>query len=67
MARLRQQHPQNYVSSGNIHTDFENIIRYLNTAEFGDKTKRETASWIYIPPVEKAAFTNPAICTPNAI
>ena len=41
MARLRQQHPQNYVSSGNIHTDFENIIRYLNTAEFGDKTIAE--------------------------
>jgi len=38
MARLRQQHPQNYVSSGNIHTDFENVIRYINSAELGDKT-----------------------------
>ena len=37
------------------------------TAEVGDKTKRETASWIYIPPVAKAAFTNPAISAPNAI
>jgi len=41
MARLRQQHPQNYVSSGNIHTDFENVIRYLNAAELGDKTVGE--------------------------
>ena len=37
------------------------------TADVGDKTKRETASWIYIPPVEKAAFTNPAIKAPDAI
>lgn len=41
MARLRQQHPQNYVNSGNIHTDFENVIRYLNAAELGDKTVGE--------------------------
>ena len=38
MARLRQQHPQNYVNSGNIHTDFENLIRYINSAELGNKT-----------------------------
>ena len=41
MARLRQQHPQNYVNSGNIHTDFENVIRYLNAAELGNKTVGE--------------------------
>lgn len=41
MARLRQQHPQNYVNSGNIHTDFENVIRYINAAELGDKTVSE--------------------------
>lgn len=41
MARLRQQHPQNYVNSGNIHTDFENVIRYINSAELGDKTISE--------------------------
>ena len=41
MARLRQQHPQNYVNSGNIHTDFENVIRYINSAELGDKTVSE--------------------------
>lgn len=41
MARLRQQHPQNYVNSGNIHTDFENVIRYINAAELGNKTVGE--------------------------
>ena len=47
MARLRQQHPQNYVSSGNIHTDFENIIRYINAAEFGDKTIGELLAVLF--------------------
>ncbi len=41
MARLRQQHPQNYVNSGNIHTDFENLVRYINAAERGNKTVGE--------------------------
>ena len=41
MARLRQQHPQNYVNSGNIHTDFENLVRYINAAELGNKTVGE--------------------------
>lgn len=41
MARLRQQYPQNYVSSGNINTEMENIIRYLNAAELGNKTISE--------------------------
>lgn len=47
MARLRQQHPQNYVNSGNIHTDFENVIRYLNTAELGNKTVAELLSVLF--------------------
>ena len=47
MARLRQQHPQNYVSSGNIHTDFENVIRYINSAELGDKTIGELLSVLF--------------------
>ena len=47
MARLRQQHPQNYVSSGNIHTDFENIVRYINAAEFGDKTIGELLAVLF--------------------
>lgn len=38
MARLRQQHAQNYVSSSNVHTEFESIVRYLNSAERGNKT-----------------------------
>ena len=47
MARLRQQHPHNYVSSGNIHTDFENVIRYLNAAELGDKTVGELLAVLF--------------------
>lgn len=41
MARLRQQYPQNYGSTGNINTEFESIVRYLNSAELGDKTVAE--------------------------
>ncbi len=41
MARLRQQHPQNYTSSGNISVEFENLVRYLNAAEIGNKTIAE--------------------------
>lgn len=47
MARLRQQHPQNYVNSGNIHTDFENIVRYINTAELGNKTIGELFATLF--------------------
>ena len=54
MARLRQQYPQNYGSSNNINTEFENVVRYLNAAELGEKTIGEllatifdtTGSWI---------------------
>jgi len=41
MARLRQLNPQNYPSSTNINAEFENIVRYLNSAEFGNKTVAE--------------------------
>jgi hypothetical protein len=41
MARLRQLHPQNYPNSGNINTEFESLIRYLNAAELGNKTLAE--------------------------
>ena len=47
MARLRQQHPQNYTSSGNISTEFENLVRYLNAAELGNKTLNELLSSIF--------------------
>jgi hypothetical protein len=47
MARLRQQHPQNYVNSGNIHTDFENVIRYINAAELGNKTVAELFATLF--------------------
>jgi len=38
MTRLRQQYPQNYGASGNISTEFENLIRYINSAELGNNT-----------------------------
>jgi hypothetical protein len=56
MARLRQQHPQNYVNSGNIHTDFENVIRYINAAELGNKTVGELFSILFD---EEGVFQGP--------
>ena len=56
MARLRQQHPQNYVNSGNIHTDFENVIRYINSAELGDKTVGELFAVLFN---EEGTFRGP--------
>ncbi len=47
MARLRQQHPQDYGSSGKIHTDIENIVRYLNSAELGNKTVSELLQTLF--------------------
>jgi len=47
MPRIRQYFPQNYVSSSYIHTEFENIIRYLNSAELGNKTIGELMSSIF--------------------
>ena len=47
MTRLRQQYPQNYGSSGNINTEFENITRYLNSAELGDKTVGELLATLF--------------------
>lgn len=56
MARIRQQHPQNYVSSGNIHTEFENLIRYLNVAERGNKTLGELLAVLFS---EQGEFDGP--------
>ena len=56
MARLRQQHPQNYVNSGNIHTDFENLIRYINSAELGNKTISELFAILFD---EEGVFRGP--------
>lgn len=47
MARIRQQYPQNYVSSGNINTEFESVIRYLNAAEYGNNTVGELLAKIF--------------------
>ena len=47
MARIRQQHPQNYTSTGNINTEFENILRYINAAEVGNKSIAELFDSIF--------------------
>jgi hypothetical protein len=47
MARIRQQYPQNYGSSGNINTEFESIMRYLNSAELGNNTVGELLAKIF--------------------
>ena len=47
MARIRQQYPQNYGSSGNINTEFENLIRYMNAAELGGNTIGELLSKLF--------------------
>lgn len=47
MARLRQQYSQNYGSSGNINTEFESVVRYLNAAELGEKTVGELLATIF--------------------
>lgn len=47
MARIRQQFPQNYGSSGNINTEFESIIRYINSAELGNNTVGELLAKLF--------------------
>ncbi len=47
MARLRQQYSQNYGSSSNINTEFENLVRYLNAAELGEKTLGELLATLF--------------------
>lgn len=41
MGRIRQHFPNNYTSSANISVEFENLIRYLVSAERGGKTLGE--------------------------
>jgi hypothetical protein len=47
MARLRQQNPQNYGSSSSINAEFENITRYINAGELGDKTVGELLAILF--------------------
>ena len=47
MARLRQQNPQNYGSSSNINAEFENLTRYVNAGELGDKTIGELLAVLF--------------------
>ncbi|WP_138465355.1 hypothetical protein [Poseidonocella sp. HB161398] len=47
MARLRQQYPGNYRASPNISAEFENVIRYMNAAELGNKTLGELVGQLF--------------------
>lgn len=47
MSRLRQNNSQNYNSSTEINEEFENLVRYINAAEFGNKTIAELLDIIY--------------------
>lgn len=47
MARLRQLNPGNYSGSGKISEEFESVIRYLNAAEFGNKTLAELLDQLF--------------------
>lgn len=49
MARLRQQNPYNYITSEKINAEFENVIRYINAAELGDKTLAELLDVLFDP------------------
>ena len=41
MPRIRQLYPLAYLTNSAINGDFEQIIRYLNAAELGNKTLAE--------------------------
>jgi hypothetical protein len=47
MSRLRQLNAQNYFSSGQINEEFESVVRYLNSAELGNKTIAELLDAIF--------------------
>lgn len=54
--RLRQLNPENYGSSRTISSEFESIIRYLNSAEVGNKTVSELLRSIFD---ETGSFSGP--------
>ena len=47
MGRLRQINPQNYLSSQQVSAEFENVIRYLNATEYGNKTLAELLAVLF--------------------
>jgi hypothetical protein len=47
MARLRQLYAGQYTSSGNIGAEFEALVRYLNSAEVGNKTLAELLQQLF--------------------
>lgn len=56
MARLKQLHPSNYGFQGNTSNEFENLIRYLNAAELGNKTLAELLHQLFD---EEGVFNGP--------
>ena len=47
MGRLQQQNPNNYGSNSRIHSEFENVIRYLVSAERGALSLPEMMKLIF--------------------
>lgn len=47
MSRLRQINSQNYFQSETINAEFENIVRYLNASEYGNKTLAELLDMLF--------------------
>lgn len=47
MARIKQLHQDNYRTSAEIHDDFRNIIKYLNSAERGNRTLAELMAKLF--------------------
>lgn len=47
MSRLKQLNPGSYRNSQRISQEFENVVRYLNAAELGDKTVGELLGQLF--------------------
>jgi hypothetical protein len=47
MPRLRQLFTGRYASAGAVNSEFEQLVRYLNTAELGNKTLAELMSQVF--------------------
>lgn len=56
MARLRQQNAQSYGSGANINAEFEQLFRYLNNAELGNRTLGELLRVLFS---EEGTFRGP--------
>lgn len=47
MSRLKLLNPGNYRATDRISQDFENVVRYINAAEYGDKTVGELLAQLF--------------------